>query len=83
MAQVVIYSKNTCPYCVRAKTLLKMLGQDYTEINIDQDPSKVAEMLEKSQGARTVPQIFIDDKHIGGSDDLQALHDAGQLKALL
>ena len=83
MANVVIYSKDICPYCVKAKTLLKMLGQDYEEINIDTDANKVAEMLERSNGARTVPQIFINDEHVGGSDDLHALHEAGKLKPML
>lgn len=83
MAKVVIYSKDICPYCTRAKTLLQMLGQEYEEINIDKDTDKVAEMLEKTNGARTVPQIFINDEHVGGSDDLQALHSADKLKPML
>jgi glutaredoxin 3 len=83
MANIVIYSTDFCPYCVRAKSLLDILEQKYTEVNLTQNPEHMTEMLAKSSGARSVPQIFIDDKHIGGCDDMYALHEKGDLEALL
>lgn len=83
MAKVTIYSKQTCPFCRRAKGLLKDLGQKYTEIDILEHPEKRAEMIEKANGGKTVPQIFIDGKHVGGCDDLHDLHNDGKLKPLL
>lgn len=83
MATIIIYSKPNCPYCDRAKALLSRKKQTYTEIRIDQDPQSLKMMLEKSGGRRTVPQIFINDQHIGGFDDLAALDQAGKLDALL
>lgn len=83
MANVVIYSTPVCPYCVRAKNLLKGKGQDYTEIDISRDPALMDEMIKKAGGRRTVPQIFIDDTHIGGFDDLYALDQKGGLEPLL
>jgi glutaredoxin 3 len=77
-ATVVIYSSGTCPYCERAKLLFKKKNIPYTEIRVDQDSEKRKEMQEKSQ-RQTVPQIFINDHHIGGCDDLYALEAAGQL----
>jgi glutaredoxin 3 len=69
MKKVLIYSTATCPYCVRAKQLLKDKGLVYTEIHVDQDDAEREKMISLS-GRRTVPQIFIDEKHIGGFDDL-------------
>ncbi len=83
MANVVIYSKDYCPYCVRAKQLMETLGQDYNEIDLGKNPELVMEVVQKSGGMRTVPQVFIDDKHIGGYDDLAALHEKGELEPLL
>jgi glutaredoxin 3 len=78
-----MYSKFACPYCVRAKMLLKRKGVDFAEYDITLGGPKRAEMLERAPGARTVPQIFIGDFHVGGSDDLAALDRAGKLDALL
>ena len=73
MADVVIYTKPGCPYCYSAMALLKKKGADYTEIVASNDPAKKAEMVEKSGGRMTFPQIFIAGKHVGGSDDIHAL----------
>ncbi len=78
-----IYSKFTCPFCVRAKNLLKSKGAEFNEFDISMGGPKKAEMLERAPNARTVPQIFIGDLHVGGSDDLAALDRSGQLDALL
>lgn len=83
MAKVEIYSTPICPYCVRAKNLLKNKNQDYEEIDISTSPVIRDEMIAKAGGKRTVPQIFINDKHIGGFDDLHALDQKGELDALL
>lgn len=83
MAKIEIYSKDHCPYCVKAKQLFKMKKQDYTEIDIGTEPQKREEMLVRVPNARTVPQIFIDDRHIGGFDDLDALNKKGELDKLL
>ncbi|MCE3006509.1 MAG: glutaredoxin 3 [Alphaproteobacteria bacterium] len=82
MAEVTIYTTTYCPYCVRAKDLLKRKGQAFTEINAEDDDVREA-MIVKAGGRRTVPQIFINGKHVGGSDDLYALDKAGKLDALL
>ena len=81
--KVEMYSKFACPYCVRAKMLLKRKGVDFEEYDITLGGPKRAEMLDRAPGARTVPQIFIGDVHVGGSDDLAALDRAGKLDALL
>lgn len=83
MADVVLYTKPGCPYCYSAMALLKKKGVDYTEIVASNDPAKKAEMVEKSGGRMTFPQIFIDGKHIGGCDDIHALDDRGGLDPLL
>ncbi len=83
MANVDIYSTKTCPYCDRAKDLLNNKGVSYREVMIDQDPSGRDEMLKRAPDARTVPQIFIADTHVGGFDQLWALEQAGKLDALL
>ena len=82
MADITIYTTKVCPYCVRAKDLLKRKGQTYKEIDVADDKLR-EEMIAKSGGRRSVPQIFINGKHIGGSDDLYALDHAGKLDALL
>ncbi len=83
MVSVIIYSTLTCPYCVHAKNLLKEKGVQFQEYYIDQDSDKRAEMLAKTNGARTVPQIFINGKHVGGFDDLKLMNQMGQLDLLL
>lgn len=82
MAKIVIYTTEYCTYCVTAKQLLDQKGAKYTEIRVDTDAAKKEEMMARS-GRRTVPQIFINDQHIGGADDLMALNAAGKLDALL
>lgn len=83
MPQIEIYTKFLCPYCTRAKKLLTEKGVTFEEYDITTGGPKRAEMLERANGGSTVPQIFIDGKHIGGSDDLAALDRAGKLDALL
>lgn len=83
MADVEIYTTPLCPYCHRAKNLLKQKGVDYTERDVMMDSKKRAEMRERAGGRNSVPQIFIDGRHIGGSDDLVALDQKGELDSLL
>lgn len=83
MASILIYTKAFCPYCTRAKRLLDGKGAAYEEIDISMGGPKRQEMLAKSNGRTTVPQIFIGDTHVGGSDDLAALEREGRLDALL
>jgi glutaredoxin 3 len=84
MAKVVMYCTAICPYCVAAERLLKSRGvTDIEKIRIDIDPSKQAEMLVRSGGRRTVPQVFVGDTHVGGFDDTSALDAAGKLVPLL
>lgn len=83
MAKVVIYTKPYCPYCVRALALLERKGADFEEIEAAFDPEKKAEMIQRSNGGRTFPQIFIGETHVGGSDELHALDARGGLDALL
>jgi len=82
MPKVIIYTTKICPYCVRAKQLLQRKEVAFEEIRIDTDPEQLRIMLERSS-RRTVPQIFIDDFHIGGFDDLSALEAGGELDPLL
>ncbi|KTD24525.1 MULTISPECIES: glutaredoxin 3 [Legionella] len=82
MATVIMYSTAYCPYCRLARELLEKKGVEYTDIRIDEDPSKREEMIQKS-GRRTVPQIFINSQHIGGCDDMYALDHQGRLDELL
>lgn len=83
MADVVLYTKPGCPYCLSAMMLLKRKGVAYTEIVASNDPEKKREMIERSGGGMTFPQIFIDGTHVGGSDDLHALDRDGKLDPLL
>lgn len=83
MANVTIYTKDYCPYCVRAKSLLSSKGVQFEEIQIDRQPERRPEMIERANGRTTVPQIFIGDRHVGGCDDLVALDATGGLDALL
>jgi glutaredoxin 3 len=77
-----MYTTGWCPYCSRARALLRRKGVAFDDIDVEESPEKRLEMQNRS-GRRTVPQIFIGDRHVGGSDDLHALDDAGQLDALL
>lgn len=81
--KVDIFTKFTCGYCFRAKRLLDQKGVDYTEYDITLGGPKRDEMLKRASGAHTVPQIFIGDVHVGGSDELHALEREGKLDALL
>lgn len=83
MARVEIYTKATCPYCIRAKSLLREKGIDLEEIAIGFAGEKKQEMMRRAGGRMTVPQIFIDGQHIGGCDDLFELERAGKLDELL
>jgi len=79
VATVEIYTKMLCPYCHRAKRLLDIKGVDYREIDVTSSPELRAEMRQRSNGRQTVPQIFIDGEPIGGSDELVALNETGEL----
>ena len=83
MAKVEIYTKSTCPYCIRALRLLSMRGVEPEETAIDRDQSKRAVMIQRANGRTTVPQIFIDGRHVGGCDDLFELERSGELAELL
>jgi len=83
MAKVEMYTKTVCPYCVKAKNLLKQKGAQVTEYNLSEKPELMEEMQKRNPGARTVPQIFINDRSIGGCDDLYALDAKGELNSLL
>ena len=83
MKKVIIYSGETCPHCSAAKALLKSKNVEYEEIDIWKDPTKAKEMLQKTNGARTIPQIFIGDHHVGGNDQLQEANRNGELDKLL
>jgi glutaredoxin 3 len=83
MARVEIYTKFFCPYCARAKRLLEEKGVAFEEFEISGGGEKREEMIQRAGGRTTVPQIFIEGQHIGGSDDLAALEKGGKLDALL
>lgn len=83
MATVEIYTKAFCSYCVRAKHLLESKRIDFAEYAIDTEPGRRLEMIQRANGRTTVPQIFIDGRHIGGCSDLMALERDGKLNALL
>jgi glutaredoxin 3 len=83
MPKIEIYTTPICPYCIRAKRLLDRKGVAYEEIDLWTDPGRRPEMLKRAAGRTTVPQIFIDGRGIGGSDDLHALDAAGRLDAML
>jgi glutaredoxin 3 len=83
MAQVEIYTKFMCPYCARALKLLRGKNANITEIDITMDAAKRSAMIARADGGSTVPQIFIDGLHVGGSDDLAALDSRGGLDPLL
>ncbi len=83
MAKIEVYSGDFCPYCVKAKSLLKKKGLEFSEFNVKRDMKRQAEMAERAPGARTIPQIFINDRHVGGCDDLYALESSGELNRWL
>jgi glutaredoxin 3 len=83
MQPVEIYTTPTCGFCHAAKRLLATKGVSFTEISLAQQPERRAEMMQRSNGGRTVPQIFVGTTHVGGCDDLYALDKAGKLDALL
>jgi glutaredoxin 3 len=83
MSKVKIYTTPICPYCVRAKSLLRKKGAEVEEIDVFMDHDARVEMETKANGRRTVPQIFIGQTHVGGCDDLYALERAGELDPLL
>jgi glutaredoxin 3 len=82
-ANVEIYTWSSCPFCVRAKRLLDNRGVQYTEYCLDGDEAGRRKMAERANGRKSVPQIFINDQHIGGCDDIHALDAQGGLAALL
>ncbi len=83
MPKVVMYSTLFCPYCMRAKALLDSKGVDYEERRIEGDQALMQEMIQRAKGRTSVPQIFIDEYHVGGYDDMAALDRAGKLDPLL
>ena len=83
MSHVTIYTREFCGYCARALRLLTEKGADFTQIDAGMDVEKRQEMIQRSNGGTTYPQIFIGDQYIGGSDDMMALDRAGKLDALL
>ncbi len=83
MASVEIYTTKTCPYCVKAKRLLDAKDVDYVEVDVTGDDKARDDLVARSEGRRTVPQIFINGKAIGGCDDLHELEERGELDKLL
>ncbi|MDC0012211.1 glutaredoxin 3 [Octadecabacter sp.] len=83
MSTVELYTTQICGFCHAAKRLLTSKGVSFSEIDVMADPARRAEMMQRANGGRTVPQIFIGETHVGGNDDLQALERAGKLDALL
>lgn len=83
MQTVELYTTNTCGFCHAAKRLLTSKGVSFAEVSLNAQPERRAEMMQRANGGRTVPQIFIGETHVGGYDDLHALEMAGKLDALL
>ncbi|WP_084860770.1 glutaredoxin 3 [Salibaculum halophilum] len=83
MKPVEIYTSPLCGFCHAAKRLLKSKGVAFSEVDIARDPDRRAEMIQRANGGRTVPQIFVGDDHVGGCDELYALDRAGKLDSLL
>lgn len=83
MKEIIIYTKSICPYCVKAKALLDRKALKYKEISVENNDALREELVIKSGGRKTVPQIFIGNYHVGGCDDLYALEQAGTLDNLL
>ncbi|WP_296577618.1 glutaredoxin 3 [Phreatobacter sp.] len=83
MPEIVVYTKDYCPYCHAAKELLRKKGAAFTEVDIQKHPDRRAEMIQKAGGRTTVPQIFIGGRHVGGCDDIHALDGAGKLDPMI
>ena len=83
MSAVTIYTRAFCPFCTRAVALLNEKGADFEEIDAGMDPDKKQEMIQRANGGRTFPQIFIGEEHVGGCDELMALERSGKLDAQL
>lgn len=83
MAKIEIYTTPTCPYCIAAKALLRKKGVSYEETDVSRDPDLRGAMTRRAGGKRSVPQVFIDGRHVGGSDDLHLLDHQGKLDGLL
>ena len=83
MKKITIYTTPYCPFCIRAKQLLKSKNIDFKEIDLSEEPDKFDDMSKKSNGARTVPQIFANDKHIGDCDYIHELDNKGELDKIL
>ena len=83
MIKIEIYTKNICVFCDRAKEFFKSKNLEYSEYNIDDNPSYLIEVLKKSNGQKTMPQIFINNNHVGGFDDLKASIDNGKFEILI
>lgn len=83
MATIEVYSSDRCPYCVKAKALLDRKGVEYKEINVTNDDEARIALVKKANGVRTVPQIFIDDNHVGCCDDLYELDRKGELDPMI
>ena len=83
MAEIIVYTTNYCPYCIKVKQLLIKKGVEFKEIDLTDNDAERMRLVEKSGGRKTVPQIFVNDKHIGGCDDLFALDAKGELDSLL
>lgn len=81
--RIEIYATQSCPFCIRAKALLREKGVSFDEIDVGADPNRRVEMTKRAGGRRTVPQIFIGETHVGGSDDLYELNRQGKLDRLL
>lgn len=83
MVEVIVYAGPNCPYCTKAKALLRRKNVTFEEYNVKEDAEKLSEMLARTGGRKTIPQIFINGIHVGGCDDLYALNDAGKLDQML
>lgn len=83
MPEIVVYTKDYCPYCHAAKELLRKKGAAFTEVDIQKHPDRRAEMIQKAGGRTTVPQVFIGGRHVGGCDDIHALDGAGKLDPMI
>tara|TARA_Y100001970_G_C13800660_1_gene634881 strand:+ start:140 stop:397 length:258 start_codon:yes stop_codon:yes gene_type:complete len=83
MKKITIYSGNPCPYCAAAKALLKSKNLEIEEFDIWKDPEKAKEMIKRTNGAKTIPQIFVGDHYIGGNEQLQDKNRSGELDKLL
>lgn len=83
MQKITIYTRAFCPFCSRAVSLLQKKGVDFTEIDAGMDPDRKQEMVSRANGARTFPQIFVGEQHIGGCDEMMALERAGKLDPMI